>query len=444
MLALNQFCRSEVLLVSHFSKGMESPLSTLFPSSLHDSFSLQQQPSSAFGCDHNHPFQLDQLPLLKSASILLGKGPTIDPGNTLKDRSFSQLVVFGDSLADIGNLSTAAATFGITFPPLPFAQTGSIGNAGRMTNGDLTQPGIPGNLWVEYFAPRVGLQNNVVDFAMIGSTSGHTNVVQATAADLGITLPEGLQLPGVLDQIASFVANPGTPNQKADPDALYVVWGGATDFLTLFPTPSLSSVVNAIVAGVTNVAKAVTTLAETGAETIVVPNLPNLGLTPFAAGYNSAGANVVPEATLFSIGFDLLLQPTLGVLERELKQDNPEVDIVQIDTFSLSEAIADGKFGFTNTTDPLFSHLSDPNLNPNSFAFSDPFHPTTRAHQVFADLFQSALSRPTASHVVESSMEAINNLIFSGEGASLISSLFGLEPTPTQFRHSASYNRAAA
>ncbi|MGI0488592.1 SGNH/GDSL hydrolase family protein [Pantanalinema rosaneae CENA516] len=423
---------------------MSSPLSTLVPSSRHDSFSFQWQQSSAFGCHHASHFPVDQWSLLKSASFLLGKGPTIDPGNTLTDRSFSQLIVFGDSLSDIGNLSSVAANFDIIFPPLPFAQTGSIGKAGRMTNGDLTQPEVPGNLWVEYFAPRVGLQDQVKNLAVIGSTSGHANVVPATAADLGITLPEELQLPGVLDQIAGYVADLNTANQPADPDALYVVWGGATDFLTLFPTPSLSSVVNAIVAGVANVAKAVTTLVGTGAETIVVPNLPNLGLTPFAAGYNAAGANVVSEATLFSIGFDLLLQPTLTVLERKLKQVNPEVDIIQIDTFSLSEAIADGKFGFEHTIDPLFSHLSDPNLNPNGFAFSDPFHPTTRVHQVFADLFQAALSRPVASRVLQSSIEAINDLIPSREGASFISSLFGMAPEHHHFKHSVYPNRMAA
>jgi len=385
---------------------------------------------SCFFNPHSFSSLVQSFSVTNSSYFLFRDGATIDPGNSLKDRSFNKLTVFGDSLSDLGNLSTATASFGITFPPSPFAQTGSIkqftgyfGNviqaAGRLTNGDL---------WVDYFAPRVGLQQKVEDFAVIGSTSGRDNVVRGTAAELGIALPEDLLLPGVLDQIDQAF-KPDIPDQKADSNALYVVWGGATDFLALLPNLSPASTVNAIVDGVANVAQAVTTLANRGAKTIVVPNLPNLGLTPFADRQNSAKADLVGIATVFSVGFNLLLQPTLATLEQQLKQVDSKVDVVQIDAFSLSQDIARSpeQFGFKNSTETLFSKLQldppDPLLNPDEFVFADPFHPTTRTHEVFADLFEQSLSYPVASRVLETSVSAINDLIRTGRGQSVINDL---------------------
>jgi cholinesterase len=57
----------------------------------------------------------------------------------------------------------------------------------------------------------------------------------------------------------------------ADPNALYFVWGGANDLLTR----------DSPVAGAQNIAGYVAELAMDGATHFLVPNLPNLGLTPF-------------------------------------------------------------------------------------------------------------------------------------------------------------------
>ncbi len=434
--------------MSGLSTGIASFFNTLSSAPLLNSPLFHAEQLLTSGWHHRSYSQVNDLSIAKSSYFPVSDGPTIDPGNTLKDRSFSKLVVFGDSLSDLGNLSTAAANLvpPIPFPPLPYAQTGSIGQftgfigntikslneAGRLTSGSLTGTGFLGNLWVDYLAHSVGLQNKVEDFAYIGSTSGRDNVVRTSAPNL----PPGLKLPGVLDQIDAFVANSVHGNQKADPNALYFVWGGANDFLTVLPSFSISKAIDAVVGGVANVVKAVTTLANDGAETIVVPNLPDLGLTPFAAGKDVLGnpsqPNVEPIATLFSVGFDLLLQPTLANLEQQLKKVNPKVDIVQMDILSLSERIAQHPehFGFTNTTDPLFGKLTSvPPVNPNEFVFADNFHPTTRTHALFADFFQQALTHPVASHVFEASTLAINDLIHSGTGASAVSSLFGLTPS---------------
>ncbi len=306
---------------------------------------------------------------------------TIDLGNTLSDRRFDQLVVFGDSLSDTGNLSKG---LGGKFPPSP-----------PFFNGRFSD----GPLWREYLAPELGI-SQVIDFAVGGSTTGRSNIASLLAAgqDLG-------KLPGVLDQIDLFagqLAASGAP--KANPNALYVVWGGANDFLSL-PSDPLAAI-QSVLTSIDNVTQAVTTLAGLGAKTILVPNLPDLGVTPFVTA-----RNLTTQATIFSGLFNTLLLGSLGRLESDLG-----IDIVQVDTFSLSEAIArrPSEFGFTNTTTPLFQQLASlptQPVNPAAFVFADDFHPTTAVHRLISDAVQRSLSAPTPGQVLETSGLLLTELV---------------------------------
>jgi phospholipase/lecithinase/hemolysin len=299
---------------------------------------------------------------------------TISAGNTLNDRSFNQIVVFGDSLSDTGNAFKAT---GGKFPPAPFFN-------GRFSNGPL---------WIEYLAPQLGI-TQVTNLAVAGATSGRTNI-------------GGAQLPGVLDEIDLFANQlaqsrlPGGPPATANPRALYIVWGGANDFLTLpqDPAAAIQSVRNSV----NNVVQAITTLANLGAKTIVVPNLPNLGLTPFAVA-----RNLTTSATLFSALFNTVLEGTLGNLEANLG-----IDLVRVDVFSLSQSIAQrpSEFGFTNTTTPLFQATQP--VNPDAFTFADDFHPTTAVHRLISDAIKQSLSTPTPGKVLATSGKLLGNLINS-------------------------------
>jgi phospholipase/lecithinase/hemolysin len=316
---------------------------------------------------------VQNLPALDFANPL-----TIDLGNTLGDRSFNQLVIFGDSLSDTGNLSTA---LGGLFPPPPFFN-------GRLSNGPL---------WLEYLAPELGI-SNVANFAFAGSTTGRTNIASIIAGqDLG-------PLPGVLDQIDLFagqLAANGIPS--ANPNALYVVWSGANDFLALPPQPLAA--IQSVFSSVDNVAQSVITLAGLGAKTIVVPNVPNLAITPFVAA-----RNLTPQAAIFSTLFNTLLKGTLGGLESQLG-----IDIVQIDVLSLSSAIAQRptEFGFTNATTPLFQAAASGPVNPDSFVFADDFHPTTAVHRLFSDSVKRSLTAPTPGRVLPTSGAIVRELVNS-------------------------------
>ena len=163
-------------------------------------------------------------------------------------KSISQLIVFGDSNVDIGRLSAELGgnpADGAVAPPSTVA--------GRSSDGPLI---------TEYLAQALRVPQ--LNFAWGGATSGLSNIVGAffpAATDVGPT--------GQLSQLAEFDALlGGTP---ADPDALYLLWAGSNDLF--FPDKSDQSAIDSAVAGATaNIATAVQTLSELGAQHIVVAN----------------------------------------------------------------------------------------------------------------------------------------------------------------------------
>jgi phospholipase/lecithinase/hemolysin len=272
---------------------------------------------------------------------------------------FNQLVVFGDSLSDTGNLFK---TLGGLFPPSPpYSQ-------GRFSNGPI---------WVDKLAADLGLSQATLNFAFGGATSGRNNI---GAQLIGGTLPPGVKLPGLLDEIDQFTAAAG--GKRVNPNALYVVWAGANDFLTL--PPDLPGAIQATLQGVANIASAVTSLAKAGARTILVPNLPDISLAPLVT---QSGQQLTAKA--FSIGFNVILDAVLTGLERKLG-----VDLIEANIFGLTAGIAarPSQFGFTNVTDP---QIKNPG-SPGTFAFWDDFHPTTQVHQLVADTVKTALKTPSS------------------------------------------------
>jgi phospholipase/lecithinase/hemolysin len=122
--------------------------------------------------------------------------------------------------------------------------------------------------------------------------------------------PGALGAPGMYQEIGYYLTTSGG---VADPNALYFVWGGANDFLTL-DSPILAA---------QNIAGYVGALAAAGAAHILVPNLPDLGYPPFA---QSVGMEA--QAQAFSVNFNTELAVQLGGLNLCW------TDIIQFDTFS--------------------------------------------------------------------------------------------------------------
>ena len=145
------------------------------------------------------------------------------------------------------------------------------------------------------------------------------------------------------------------------PGALYVVWGGANDFFA-GGSPAVAAA---------NVDAYVQQLESGGATHILVPGIPDLGLTPEFFG--------VPVATAYSVAFNTALQAGLPSGAK------------YVDTFGLLQAIFanPGAYGLSNVTTPCLVG-STVCADPSQYLFWDHVHPTTAANGILADEFYTA------------------------------------------------------
>jgi phospholipase/lecithinase/hemolysin len=255
--------------------------------------------------------------------------------------SFSALVVFGDSLSDNGNLYSL-----IGYPPAPYYE-------GRFSNGPVSSEQLAANLGVPLY-----------DFAVGGATSGVGNYVDGGTQ----TAPGALGLPGMKAELAEAGPLLASPLVSS---SLFEVWGGANDFLTGGSPTVAAANVDAIVAA----------LEADGAQHILVPGLPDLGLTPDFYGN--------PLATAYTDAFNAAL--VAGLPPGATYYDTANL---------LDEVVADpAAYGFSNVTAPCFDGTSVCN-DPSAYLFWDGFHPTTAADTILADQFEQAAETPEPSSVL--------------------------------------------
>lgn len=279
--------------------------------------------------------------------------------------SFSSVVVYGDSLSDNGNLYKLS---GGTVPASPPYDNG------RFSNGPLA---------VEQLANKLSLP--LIDFAVAGATSGIGN-----EGDGGTQTSFGKYgLPGMLAELGS----PGSAALLAShpSTSLFVVWGGANDFLA-----NGSSVATAAA----DIDHIVATLEAAGAKHILVPGIPDLGLTPDFLGTPAATA-----ATGYSEQFNTLLQSTLPF------------GATYVDTFNLLRTVVahPTNFGFTNTTSPCLNPVTGVVCsNSDQYLFFDGFHPTTAADTIVANEFANAATptpEPSSLLLLSSGVAGLTTLV---------------------------------
>jgi phospholipase/lecithinase/hemolysin len=186
------------------------------------------------------------------------------------------------------------------------------------------------------------------------------------------------------------LTDPGRIKQ-APVDALYVVWGGANDMREAVRQGTQGATPAQIASNaVGNIADIIRTLQSSGAIYFLVPNLPDLGLTP---QHVARGQAAMQLATDLSKAFNSALESALQQLESSLPVQIARLDIAA----HFQELIADPqRFGVTNVTEACFS--GDPFepgtvcAQPENYIFWDAIgHPTAAAHALIADFALAAL-----------------------------------------------------
>jgi outer membrane lipase/esterase len=288
-------------------------------------------------------------------------------------QKYSSIVVFGDSLSDVGNLADLTqAKYGFRLPGPDFDYTN-----GRVTDGMDTVPAAHNyfGVWVEQLAatfpakPPIiasldGGKNYAYAFAFTGN--GTSDFTFGPGDELGVNVNNlGLQ---ITDYLAT--------HPKIDDKTLFVVWGGANDVIN---ATSKKDIINAAVNQAINIQR----LIDAGATQFIVPNLPNLGAVP---RFNGSPATSVP-ATAAAVLFNTVLKAGVDLVTLF----NPGKKIVQFDVFGLITKVlaSPAKYGLVNVTG---SAQGISVINPDTYLFWDDLHPTTKGHNILAQAAGSLLA----------------------------------------------------
>jgi phospholipase/lecithinase/hemolysin len=282
-------------------------------------------------------------------------------GSDVSAGPITEVVAFGDSLTDTGNVY---AITGNTVPASPPYFSGHFSN---------------GPLWVEQLAAGLGVPAPTP--SIIG---GNNNAFAGAETSLSGVSIQGT--PNIGPQVSSYLSSHPALNSGQ----LIVLWGGANDFLRFpfrpLPDPALP---------VSNLAAEITMLAQAGGKNFLVPNLPLLGTTPYVQQQLAPFfPGIVDTMNGLTLQFNSLLSTAEDDLEARLG-----INIIRLDVFNLFQQIPSDpvRFGFTNVTDQAKGGgVGEPGVvvpNPNQYLFWDPVHPTARFHQL---LGEQALARVTA------------------------------------------------
>ncbi|PZR74593.1 MAG: hypothetical protein DLM73_07350 [Chthoniobacterales bacterium] len=299
--------------------------------------------------------------------------------------AFSQIIVFGDSLSDDGNVKdrTENTSGGVVSYP-----SGNYNYAnGRFTNSASTSPGSPVfvGTWHEQLAQTfLGLP--AATYSLGGGTDsafGGATTKDGTSERTVISNPTpfgGGQLTITVNnmgkQISDYLAS-----HVVDPNALYIVWGGGND---LFDDDSAASVS----ATASRAAALVNRLALAGAKYILVPNVPPLGVVPNYLGNEPKMGSLNAASQAYRSQLNANLDSTVAALA--VQGITPT--IYRLDVWANFVRITANPFayGFGDVQNSSQGH----SVVPDNFLFWDDIHPTTSGHYQTAKDANRALTTP--------------------------------------------------
>lgn len=335
-------------------------------------------------------------------------------------QQFSNLVIFGDSLSDTGNIAKIVpAAVLATIPP--------------------GTPGVPvppyynfrfsdGPIYADTLGGKLGISSPTSDFAVGGAYTGHLNETVGAVPVTGVNLSSLLNgldavtplTPTPIDtsiqgQITSYLASGAAVSHNG----LYVVWGGANDYFAMSAAiqaqPSLSAtqiqgiVGQQVATTVGNLTLDVAALAKAGARSFVVPTLPNLGATP---NFNGA-ASSAQLGQLISFAHDNALASAMGQLGQQM-----HVNVYLVDSAGLFNDILSNpqKYGVSNTTQACLTSAGVCS-DPSSHVFWDTVHPTTGISQLFGQAVVATVDAPLVIGAQAQMADIVTQQIFDAVSA---------------------------
>ncbi len=290
--------------------------------------------------------------------------------NPLFAEPLTKIVVFGDSLSDNGNLYAYMKQQLPMSPPY---------FDGRFSNGY-----VWAELLAKHYFSTEDWQTHFSDYAFGGA---------------GVLGPQGDfnddSLLALNCEVDSYLL---AHQDQASSDALFVVWIGANNYLTM--PDDKDAAVEEVSWGIKT---SLQRLVDHGAKHILLLNLPDLGATPLAREFETQ-----KELTEYSDAHNALLAQTL----ERLKAQYTDVQWLLFDISDIFHQVlvSPQEFGFTNVTDTCYESVMDKKMSHgvlnmvahvkpkmkqanlcDGYFFFDPLHPSATAHQVLAEKVASYL-----------------------------------------------------
>jgi len=261
----------------------------------------------------------------------------------------NNLLVFGDSLSDMGNAKNSI----LDVPDVPPYWQGRFSN---------------GQVWIEYVSQAYGLTTTIGS----GLDSGDNRAFGGSQTGIGYSY---LLLPNVGTQINNYLAN---VQSSISPNDVVSLWAGGNDFL--YGTADSNTIV-------ANVESHIRELAAAGASQFIIPNLPPLEKTPEVLGRSQSQQNTIGQEV---VAYNQKLTSLVSDLSTELG-----LTIHHIDAWTLFNDIVNNNqaLGIVNTQDsacsasasllplPICNSASTLVPNPDEFLFFDKAHPTRVMHK---------------------------------------------------------------
>ncbi|MEJ2602556.1 MAG: SGNH/GDSL hydrolase family protein [Gammaproteobacteria bacterium] len=309
-----------------------------------------------------------------------------------RDEGFSEIVVFGASVSDVGNVNilTAGSSVFIPFTQPPYFQ-------GRFSNGPL---------WHEVMAEQLGVPAASTPSLIGGNNFAFGGAEVGPGGSFLYGLPNlGVQIDWYLTGIDPFTGSQTRPPASPSGDQLFVVASGGGNNLV---PPGAPQDPEAIVAFIE---EHITTLAEAGGRHFLVPNFFDIENAPFLTPglldplLYPPGIQTEADAAeiiAHSVETNRRLRPALRRLEQRLNREFGDVTIVTLDKFRIARFIKQVPhlFGIEDVTSQA---LTPPFIgcfctgveadDPNAFFWYDSLHPTETVHQVWGNLAASAVAK---------------------------------------------------
>lgn len=349
---------------------------------------------------------------LLAAAALAGCGGGSSDGNQNPRVTYGKMVVFGDSLSDVG--------------------TYRVSGVALLGGGEYTVNGADSPIWVERIARQLGVDapcaaqtglnanEALIGFppapvtdvdGCYGYAQGGARVIELIGPGNAALLTQG-DPGGALGQLTDPIVNQitrhlaVTATGKFEADDLVAVQGGGNDALMNLAAVQATATAGGDVAAASaaaiaamdvagaQLAKLITTqLVANGASRVVVQNLPNLAGTPFAATLDeTTRALVLTMVTTFNTSLAEGLNKAGGVVLVDLYAD------------SLNHAADPARYGLSNVTTPacdaakvatsLFCTADTLIAGDTSrYEFADGVHPSPYGYQLYAQAVALQMAR---------------------------------------------------